>query len=132
VAGCVLLADRHHDLAEGVRDLLETTFARVYIVANEASLVEGAQRLQPVVIIADLSLVETDLTGFVGRVLAAAPEAKLLLLSVHGLRTLVVSTLGAGAHGIVLKRAIAADLLPAVDAVLAGRRYVSPALSHQG
>ena len=53
---CVLLADRHHGLTEGVRGLLETAFGTVVMVADEASLLEGAGRLQPDVAIVDLSL----------------------------------------------------------------------------
>ena len=44
---CVLLADRHHGLTEGVRGLLETAFGTVVMVADEASLLEGANRLWP-------------------------------------------------------------------------------------
>jgi len=43
--GCVLLADRHHALSEGVRSLLEPTFKAVIMVADEASLFESAKRL---------------------------------------------------------------------------------------
>jgi hypothetical protein len=39
---CVLLTDRHHGLTEGVRGLLETAFGSVVMVADEASLLEGA------------------------------------------------------------------------------------------
>jgi len=52
---CVLLADRHHGLTEGVRGLLETAFGTVVMVVDEASLLEGASRLRP-----DVALV-TDL-----------------------------------------------------------------------
>jgi DNA-binding NarL/FixJ family response regulator len=34
--------------------------------------------------------------------------------------------LAAGAHAAVLKRCLTSDLMPAVDAVLAGHRYISP------
>lgn len=36
----------------------------------------------------------------------------------------------AGADGLVVKSQIAAELLPAVDAILAGRRFVSAAVHH--
>ena len=39
-----------------------------------------------------------------------------------------MAALLAGAHGVVLKRCIATDLLAAIDAVAAGRTFVSPAL----
>ena len=59
---CVLLADRHHGLTEGVRGLLETAFGTVVMVADEASLLEGASRLRP-----DVAVV-TDLLPAVARV----------------------------------------------------------------
>jgi hypothetical protein len=36
-SSCVLLADRHHGLRDSVRGLLETEFATVLMVADEAS-----------------------------------------------------------------------------------------------
>ena len=39
---CVLLADRHHGLRESVPGLLETEFNAVFMVADEASFLEGA------------------------------------------------------------------------------------------
>jgi DNA-binding NarL/FixJ family response regulator len=49
-----------------------------------------------------------------------------LLLSVHDEPAVVSAALAAGADGLVFKRAIATDLLPAVDALLAGGHYFSP------
>ena len=57
--------------------------------------------------------------------MAQAPSAKVLLLSVHDESAVVAAALAAGADGLVLKREIAAELLTAVDALLAGERYVS-------
>ena len=48
----------------------------------------------------------------------------MLVLSVHDERTVADATLAAGADAVVLKRCLATDLMPAVDAVLAGQRYV--------
>ena len=58
---CVLLADRHHALTEGVRGLLETSFESVVMVADEVSLLEGAIRLRPDVAVVDLSVSYTHL-----------------------------------------------------------------------
>jgi DNA-binding NarL/FixJ family response regulator len=123
---CVLLADRHHSLTEGVRGLLEPMFSTVFMVADEASLVEGARNLHPAVIIADLSLVPGDSLGFVGRLRERAGAAKLLLLTVHDEPSVAQSVLAAGADGVVLTRAIATDLLSGIESVLDGVRYVSP------
>ena len=127
---CVLLADRHHELSEGVRGLLGTMFAGVFTVADEASLMEGAARIRPTVIVVDLSLAGGDIVGFLGALRRQAPAAKVLLLTVHDEPTVASAALAAGADGVVLTRAIATDLLEAVDAVLAGKRYTSSAVAH--
>jgi DNA-binding NarL/FixJ family response regulator len=125
-SSCVLLADQHHGLRDSVRGLLETEFETVFMVANEASLLEGAERLQPPVVVLDLSLSAGNLRSLLGRIGTRAPNAKVLLLSVHDEPTVAESALAAGADAVVLKRCLATDLLAAVDAVLAGQRYISP------
>jgi DNA-binding NarL/FixJ family response regulator len=123
---CVLLADRHHRLSEGVRGLLETVFSRVFIVADQDSLMEGAQRLSPALVVVEVSLAQGDIADLLRSIHDRAPATKVLVLSVHDEPAVVDAAFAAGADGLVLKRAIATDLLPAVDALLASRRYVSP------
>ena len=123
---CVLLANRHHRLSEGVRGLLNTVFSRVFMVADQDSLMEGAQRLSPALVVVDVSLAQGDIADLLRSIRDRAPATKILVLSVHDEPTVVEAALAAGADGLVLKRAIANDLLPAVDALLASRRYISP------
>ncbi len=123
---CVLLADRHEGLRDSVRGLLEAEFHTVFMVATEASLLEGAKRLRAEVAVVDLSLSEGDLPGLVARIRQRAPGTKVILLSVHDERSVAEGAFNAGADAMVLKRCLITDLLPAVDAVLAGRRYLSP------
>jgi DNA-binding NarL/FixJ family response regulator len=129
---CVLLADRHYGVIEGIHGLLETTFATVVMVTDENSLMESASKMQPVVVVADLSVASGSGFGWLGRLLAQNAASKVIVLSVHDEPTVVKAALAAGASGFVLKRALASDLLDAVDAVLAGERYVSPAISFTG
>jgi DNA-binding NarL/FixJ family response regulator len=126
---CVLLADQHHGLRDSVRGLLEMEFDTVFMVATETALLEGAGRLNPVVVVVDLSLAAGDLSGLLRRIGARAPGAKLLLLSVHDEGTIADAALAAGADGVVLKRCLVTDLMPAVHAVLAGKRYRSSGIS---
>ena len=123
---CVLLADRHHGLTEGVRGLLETAFDAVVMVADETSLLESAERIKPTLAIVDLSLVRGESLQWLPRLRARSPDMKLILLSVHDQPSVCRAALEAGADAFVLKRAIATDLLPAIDAVQAGHSFVSP------
>ena len=122
---CVLLADRHHRLSEGVRGLLDTVFGGVFMVADHASLMEGAQRLSPALVVVDVSLAGGDVADLLQSIRDRAPRAKVLLLSVHDEPAVALAALSAGADGLVFKRSIATDLLPAIDALLAGRHYFS-------
>jgi len=125
---CVILADRHHGLTEGVRGLLETMFSTVIMVADQASLLESARRLEPSAVIADLSLSRAENLGWLKQLRISCPNAKLIVLSVHDERSVCARVIEAGADGFILKRAIASDLLPGLDAVMDGEQYVSPAL----
>ena len=118
---CVLLADRHHGLTEGVRGLLETTFGSVVMVADQASLLEGAARLRPEVAIVDLSLARDSGLGWLRALRRRCPDLKVIVLSVHDEESVRSAAIEAGAAAFVLKRTIVTDLLPAVDAVRSGQ-----------
>jgi DNA-binding NarL/FixJ family response regulator len=114
---CVLLADRHHGLTEGVRGLLETAFRSVVMVADEASLLDGAKRLRPDVAVVDLSLARDGDLDWLRAVHQCCPALKVIVLSVHDEQSVRDAALEAGADAFVLKRAIVTDLLPAVARV---------------
>ena len=118
---CVLVADRHHGLTEGVRGLLETTFDTVVMVADEASLLQATGRLQPDVAVVDLSLARDSGLSWLRAVRACCPDLKVIVLSVHDEDTVRRAAMEAGADAFVLKRAIATDLLATVDALRRGR-----------
>jgi two-component system secretion response regulator SsrB len=119
---CVLLADRHRDLAEGVRGLLETSFAAVVMVADEASLLETLSRLRPDVVVADLSLGRGCGLGWLREVRQRCPEVGLIILSVHDEESVRRAAMEAGADAFVLRQAIATDLLDAVADAREARR----------
>jgi DNA-binding NarL/FixJ family response regulator len=126
---CVLLADRHHGLTEGIRGLLETSFDAVVMVADEASFLESAERLRPTIVVADLALAHGESFGWLRRLLMRRPESRVIVLSTHDELTVTRAALEAGAAGFVLKRDISSQLLNAVEAVLAGKNYVPPGVA---
>jgi DNA-binding NarL/FixJ family response regulator len=125
VVNCVILADRHHGLTEGVRGLLSTMFDAVVMVADETSLFESAERIHPALAVVDLSLVRGEGLQWLPRLHARCPDVKLIVLSVHDQPSVRRAAMEAGADAFVLKRAIVTDLLVAIDAVQAGRSYCS-------
>ena len=114
------MADRHLGLVEGVRGLLETEFDAVVAVGDEVSLFESARQLRVAIAVVDLSLRRGDGLGLVRRIRSYFPQLKLIALSIHEEKNAKLAAIEAGANGFVLKRSIATDLLPTIDAVLAG------------
>ena len=117
---CALLADRHLGLAERLRSLLETEFEAVVVVGDEVSLFESARQLDVAAAVVDLSLPHDDGLGLIRRIRSRFPQLKLIALSVHSEEHVKLATIAAGANGFVLKGSIETDLLPTIDAVLAG------------
>jgi DNA-binding NarL/FixJ family response regulator len=112
---CVLLADRHHGLSEGVRGLLETAFCTVVMVADEASLLEAAERLRPDMAVVDLSLAQDRGLGWLRALRAQCPGLPVIALSVHDEQSVGSAAIAAGADAFVVKRLIATDLLSTVE-----------------
>ena len=123
---CVLLADRHHGLAEAVRGLLETAFGTVVMVADKGSLLDVAYRLQPDVAVVDVSLARDGDLDWLRVVVDRCPDLKVIALSVHDEANVRRAALEAGADAFVLKRAIASDLLAVVDTMLRPREDAAP------
>ena len=126
---CVLLADDHSNMLDAVRRLLEGRFATTVMVADERSLLEAITRMEPDLVVVDLSLPVSGGVNIVRRLGSRCPGLKVIVLSVHHEQPAIAQALGAGAAGFVLKRTAAMDLVPAVDAVLRGETYVCPGLN---
>jgi two-component system response regulator DegU len=131
-AGRVLLADRHQNMLEGIRNLLETVFDIVVMVADEKSLLDCLEKTRPDLVVVDLSLPVTEEINISRRIRKRNPDMKVIVLSVHDEQTAVHDCLSAGAAGFVLKRTAINDLIPAVWEVLKGRTYVSPSVEAEG
>jgi DNA-binding NarL/FixJ family response regulator len=126
--GKVLLADNHQNMLAGVRNLLESVFETVFMVADEASLMEAAEKLVPDLIVADLSLPVTKEINIVRRLKKAFPEIRLIILSVHDEQTAISECIEAGASAVVFKRSSVNDLVPAVRTVMKGSTYISSSI----
>jgi DNA-binding NarL/FixJ family response regulator len=126
----VLLADDHALVRRGFRRLLEDDPAlRVVGEASDGDeAIQMAAALVPDVIVMDAAMPGTNGLLATKAIVAARPEAAVLMLSMHSEETLVRQALDAGARGYILKNAIDLDLATAVKRVAAGERVVDPAL----
>lgn len=121
----VLVADDHRIVAEGLRGILEPTYELVGIVENGRELVDQAMAWQPDVIVADITM--PLLNGLDAMALLQRQDcrSKFVFLTMHKDVTYAAKALRQGAMGYVLKHSASEELLKALQAVLAGEKYVS-------
>ncbi len=124
----VLLADSHKLMLCGLDHLLNPMFEIVGMVNDTKSLLEAAETLKPDVVVVDLSLPTSNEVNAAHQLRDRNPELKVIVLSVHDGSTVVQETLATGVSGYVLFRSAAWDLMPAIQKVLQGETYVSPAV----
>ena len=130
--GAVILADRHQNMLEGIRGLLEAIFETVLMVADKASLLETVKKIEPDLVVADLSLPVSGEINIARQLKGRYPELKIIILSIHDDQTVIDEVMASGVSGFVLKRTAGTDLIPAVEEVLKGGTFVSPSLAYEG
>jgi DNA-binding NarL/FixJ family response regulator len=126
---CVILADSHQNVLEGIRGLLDTMFETVLMVADEKSLFEAIDKVRPDLAVVDLSLMSSGEVSIALEIKNRYPELKFIILGLHDEPSAVEDVLSAGASGYILKRSVGADLFAAVESVREGRTFVSSSLS---
>ena len=125
----VLLADDHTLVLEGLRKLLEEDYDLVGTVETGRALVETAQRLDPDIIVTDISMPQLNGLDAVRQLKKLMPDSKVIFLTMHADPTYATEAFRAGAAGYLLKRSAASELIQAIEAVLKGQFYVTPLIA---
>ena len=106
-------------------------FETVLMARNRHSLLHAAERVDPQMIIVDLSISAPQEFHLLERLRSLPSQPTVIIISEHSDQADVGRILAGGAMGLVLNCAAPTGLLFAVREVLQGRRYVSPALRAQ-
>jgi two-component system invasion response regulator UvrY len=124
----ILLADDHAIVREGYRALLAKQ-AGMRVIAEAEDGVQAYQRFKecdPDVVVTDLSLPGISGLELISRIKQRAPEAKILVFSMHLNPSFAVQASHAGALGYVTKSSSPEVLLRAIREVHAGHPVLSP------
>jgi DNA-binding NarL/FixJ family response regulator len=121
----VLLADDHESTLEWVRKTLNNEFDVVGAVGNGQDAVTEVRRLEPDVLVVDISMPVLSGLDAVAQ-LGADIRTKVVFLTQHTELELIAAAFVAGASAYVLKSEMSTDLVPAIHEVLKGRKYLSP------
>jgi len=127
----VLLADDHAILRKGV-SMLVNAQSDMEVAAEAASGEEAlreAQRVQPDVVVMDVSMPGMNGIEATRRLLEMLPRARVIGLSMYKDAVYVRELLRAGASGYLVKDCDDAELLLAIRAAARGEAYLSPAVT---
>jgi two-component system response regulator NreC len=126
----VLIVDDHAIVRSGLRLLLEREddIECVGEAGSAEEAIRAARRETPDVILLDVVMPGQSGIEAAPAILAAAPDAKLLVLSMQDDPSYVREAFGSGAMGYVLKEAAEAEVVQAIREVAHGGRYVHPPL----
>ncbi len=126
----VLLADDHRIVREALRVVLAAEFDVVGEAGSGESAVALARQFKPHVVVLDLGMPGMGGLAAAHRIVRDVAACKVLVLSQYDDEEYVIESLGeAGAAGYLVKTDAAAELVSAVRAVHAGRRYLSPSIA---
>jgi DNA-binding NarL/FixJ family response regulator len=125
----VILADDHTIVRSGLKAVLGAA-PDIQVVGeakNGREAVAMAERLDPDVLVMDLTMPELDGTGATKEIAQKGLRSRVLVLTMHLEEDYLVPLMEAGAAGYLVKSAADRELVDAVRAVARGDMYVRPA-----
>jgi DNA-binding NarL/FixJ family response regulator len=125
----VLLADDHRLVAEALGSLLSPEFEIVGVVEDGRALVEAARKLQPDLIVADISMPRLNGLDALTQLKKDQPNVKVVFLTMHPEAAYARRAMESGASGFVLKHSAPTELISALRAAQSGKTYVTPTLA---
>lgn len=127
----ILIADDHALVRAGFRQFLEDdhSFREIGEASSGTETLDRMRDSAWNLVVLDINMPDHSGIDILREIRASYPETKVLILSGFPERQYAVHALRAGASGYLSKDAAPDELLKAVHAVLAGRRYVSTALA---
>jgi DNA-binding NarL/FixJ family response regulator len=126
----VLIADDHRLFREALRVVLERECDVVGEAATGEEAIAAAARLRPKIVLLDIAMPGLGGLNSAHRIARQSPSSKVVILSQHEDEEYVFEAMvEAGAAGYLVKTDAAAELISAIRAVAAGRKYLSAAVA---
>src|SRR5207247_8379831 len=129
----IVIVDDHPLFRKGLEELIQSddSFAVCGQAGNAAEAMDVIRKLNPELVIVDLSLPGANGIELIKNIRAEFPKLTILVLSMHDESLYAVRALRAGAQGYVMKHEAMANVIQAIQEVLGGRPYLSPAMAAQ-
>lgn len=127
----VLIADDHAIMREGIRALL-ALHENIEVVGEAADgreTIEKVRELAPDVVLMDIAMPLMDGLEATRRIHKESPNTKVLVLTQYNDKEYVLSSVKAGATGCISKKAVALELVSAINAVQRGDSFLYPSIA---
>ena len=127
----VLIAEDHETVREGLKLILsaQSDMEVVGDAGDGRAAIELAQRLNPDVVLMDISMPSMNGLKAAEKLKACCPESHVLALTRHKDDAYLQQMLSAGASGYVLKQSSPSELIHAIRAVAKGGKYLDPTVA---
>lgn len=124
----ILLADDHTILRAGLKMMLnaQPDMEVVGEASDGRQAITETQRLQPDIILMDITMPEMNGIEATRQIKKLVPESRILILTMHEHDEYVFQALRAGASGYMLKEAADTELISALHIIQSGQFYLSP------
>ena len=122
----ILIADDHEAMRDKIVKHLENDFEVVGAVEDGKAVLEAEARMLPDVCVLDISMPKLSGIEAAGELKKRGSRCKVVFLTVHQDPDFLEAALDKGALGYVVKNRMALDLMPAINAAVAGRLFISP------
>jgi DNA-binding NarL/FixJ family response regulator len=122
----ILIAEDHKEMRDKVVQQLENDFEIIGLVGDGDAVLKMAPEMLPDVCVLDISMPILSGIEAAQKLKAGGSTSRIIFLTLHEDPDFLKAALDTGALGYVLKSRLGCDLVPAINAVIAGRLFISP------
>ncbi len=127
----IFIADDHPLIRKGIKEIFEEEID-IKVIGDAAyphEVLEGLKKLEPDVLITDLSMPGRSGLDLISDIKQLFPKLPILVLTMHPEDRFAVRAFKAGAFGYLTKDAKPEEIIKAVRQVVTGRKYITPSIA---
>lgn len=127
----ILIADDHQLFNDGMKMMLavESNLSVVGQVFSGKDVLDAVARLRPDVVLLDINMPHTNGLDVAAQLIRSFPAVGIIILTMYSDRKFVEDCRAMGVPGYILKNSGVDEVLNAIDAVVAGKKYYDPKLT---